>query len=267
MVGVSLRVEKLSGGYGSRVVVRDVDLVVDGGTILCLLGPNGVGKTTLFKTMLGLLPAMGGRVLVGDQDLSGLSRPQIARLVGYVPQSQQTPFAFKALDVVLMGRTARMGAFGAPGRHDREAAMAALEALGVTKLADKAFTALSGGERQMVMIARALAQEPSFIMLDEPTASLDFGNQVRVLDQIVRLANSGIGVVMTTHAPDHAFLCDADAVLITGPSDLRRGPVHEVLTEENLSAAYGVEVRVTTSTHDHINYCYPVLSAKTDTSP
>lgn len=119
----------------------------------------------------------------------------------------------------------------------------------------------------MVMIARALAQEPSFIMLDEPTASLDFGNQVRVLDQIVRLANSGIGVVMTTHAPDHAFLCDADAVLITGPSDLRRGPVHEVLTEENLSAAYGVEVRVTTSTHDHINYCYPVLSAKTDTSP
>jgi iron complex transport system ATP-binding protein len=212
--------------------------------------------------MLGLLPAMSGRVLVGGQDLAELSRAEIARQVGYVPQSQQTPFAFTAIDVVLMGRTARMGAFGAPGRHDRESAMAALDALGATKLAPKPFTALSGGERQMVMIARALAQEPAFIMLDEPTAALDFGNQVRVLDQILRLAASGIGVVMTTHAPDHAFLCDADAVLITGPSNLRRGPVRDVLTEENLSAAYGVPVRVTASTHDHISYCYPVLSAQ-----
>ncbi len=257
-----LAVENLSGGYSSRVVIENVNLVVEPGAILCLLGPNGVGKTTLFKTMLGLLPAMSGRVLVGDQDLARLSRPEIARLVGYVPQSQQTPFAFKAIDVVLMGRTARIGSFGAPGRRDHEAAMAALDAIGATKLAKKAFTALSGGERQMVMIARALAQEPSFVMLDEPTAALDFGNQVRVLDQIVQLADAGIGVVMTTHAPDHAFLCDADAALITGPSNIRRGPVHEILTEENLSAAYGVPVRVATSERDHISYCYPVLSSK-----
>lgn len=267
MGGVSLRVEKLSGGYGARTVIRDVDLVVDAGTILCLLGPNGVGKTTLFKTMLGLLPAQGGRVLVGGQDLAHLNRPEIARLVGYVPQTQQTPFAFTAIDVVLMGRTARMGAFGAPGKHDRAAAMAALAALKATKLADKAFNALSGGERQMVMIARALAQEPAFIMLDEPTASLDFGNQVRVLDQIVRLSASGMGVVMTTHAPDHAFLCNADAVLITGPSELRRGPVNEVLTEENLSSAYGVQVRVARTDRDQIGYCYPVLSGTGKPNP
>lgn len=257
-----LAVENLTGGYGSRVVIEGVNLTVEPGTILCLLGPNGVGKTTLFKTMLGLLPAMSGQVTVGGQNLAELSRPQIARLVGYVPQSQQTPFAFKALDVVLMGRTARIGAFGAPGLQDREAAMAALDTLGAAKLAKRAFTTLSGGERQMVMIARALAQEPTFVMLDEPTAALDFGNQVRVLDQIVRLSESGIGVVMTTHAPDHAFLCEADAALITGPSTIQRGPVADVLTEENLSAAYGVPVRVTTSEHDHVSYCYPLLSTK-----
>ncbi len=258
----NLAVENLTGGYGSRVVIEGVNLTVEPGTILCLLGPNGVGKTTLFKTMLGLLPAMSGQVRVGGQSLAELSRPEIARLVGYVPQSQQTPFAFKALDVVLMGRTARIGAFGAPGLQDREAAMAALDTLGAAKLAKRAFTTLSGGERQMVMIARALAQEPTFVMLDEPTAALDFGNQVRVLDQIVRLSESGIGVVMTTHAPDHAFLCEADAALITGPSTIQRGPVADVLTEENLSAAYGVPVRVTTSEHDHISYCYPLLSTK-----
>ncbi len=257
-----LAVENLTGGYGSRVVIEGVNLTVEPGTILCLLGPNGVGKTTLFKTMLGLLPAMSGQVTVGGQNLAELSRPQIARLVGYVPQSQQTPFAFKALDVVLMGRTARIGAFGAPGLQDREAAMAALDTLGAAKLAKRAFTTLSGGERQMVMIARALAQEPTFVMLDEPTAALDFGNQMRVLDQIVRLSESGIGVVMTTHAPDHAFLCEADAALITGPSTIQRGPVADVLTEENLSAAYGVPVRVTTSEHDHVSYCYPLLSTK-----
>ena len=262
----SLAVDNLTGGYGSRVVIKNVNLTIDPGTILCLLGPNGVGKTTLFKTMLGLLPAMGGRVRIGTQSLADLSRPDIARLVGYVPQSQQTPFAFKAIDVVLMGRTARIGSFGAPGRQDREAAMAALDAIGATRLATRSFTSLSGGERQMVMIARALAQEPTFIMLDEPTAALDFGNQVRVLDQVVRLAESGIGVVMTTHAPDHAFLCDADAALITGPSSIQRGPVHEVLTEENLSAAYGVPVRVATSEFDHVSYCYPVLSTKSTQS-
>lgn len=258
----SLRVEDLTGGYGPRVVIQDVNLVVEPGKILCLLGPNGVGKTTLFKIMLGLLPAMGGRVRVGDQDLAQLSRPEIARLVGYVPQAQQTPFAFKAIDVVLMGRTARIGSFGAPGRKDREAALSALSAIGATKLADRAFTALSGGERQLVMIARALAQEPAFIMLDEPTAALDFGNQVRALDQVMRLAESGIGVVMTTHAPDHAFLCNAEAALITGPSSIQRGPVREVLTAENLSTAYGVPVRVVASEHDQISFCYPLLSTR-----
>ena len=179
-----LAVENLTGGYGSRVVIEGVNLTVEPGTILCLLGPNGVGKTTLFKTMLGLLPAMSGQVTVGGQNLAELSRPQIARLVGYVPQSQQTPFAFKALDVVLMGRTARIGAFGAPGLQDREAAMAALDTLGATKLAKRSFTTLSGGERQMVMIARALAQEPTFVMLDEPTAALDFGKPVEYVGQI-----------------------------------------------------------------------------------
>jgi iron complex transport system ATP-binding protein len=157
-------------------VGRGVSLAVGPGETLCLLGPNGSGKTTLFRALLGLLPAQGGRVRVGGDDLDRLSRREIANRMAYVPQAHAPPFPFAARDIVLMGRTARMGAFAAPGRADRAATDAAMERLGIGALADADYSRLSGGQRQLVLVARALAQEAPLLVMDEPTASLDFGN-------------------------------------------------------------------------------------------
>lgn len=260
--GRSIRLRDVVCGYGGRVVVRDFSAEIVSGRILCLLGPNGVGKSTLFKSMLGLLPLLGGSIDIDGRPIGRISRAEFARLVGYVPQGQHNPFAFSVVDVVLMGRTARLGRFGRPGRADVEKAHEVLCLLGVGHLAGCSFTELSGGERQLVMIARALAQEPAFVMLDEPTSNLDFGNQARVLREVRRLAADGMGVVMTTHSPDHAFLCDGDVVLLKRGDDFLAGPAADVLTERHLTEAYGVEVAIA---HGRVGartvrYCHPVLS-------
>lgn len=174
-----IALEDVTCGYGAHAVLEGFSGTVAPGRVTCLLGPNGVGKSTLFKTILGVQPLLGGAITIDGRPVHEISRTALARLVGYVPQSQQNPFAFRVLDVVVMGRTARLGRFGSPGRADRIKAMDALDALGGAHLAGKSFEQLSGGERQLTMIARALVQEPAFIMLDEPTSSLDFGNQAR----------------------------------------------------------------------------------------
>jgi iron complex transport system ATP-binding protein len=241
---VDLTLENVTCGYGSRAILSDFCATIQAGQVFCLLGPNGIGKTTLFKSILGLLPFLAGRALCGGRDLSSIGRAARARIMGYVPQSQFTPFAFSVLDVVLMGRTAHMGFLGRPGRADFAASEAALARLGIENLRDRHFTELSGGEKQLALVARALCQEPTFLMMDEPTSNLDFGNQVKVLKIIRDLANQGLGVVMTTHFPDHVFQCGDQAALLTHANSQRVGPLAEVLTSENLTEAYGVPVSV-----------------------
>lgn len=254
---MSLDIDDVTCGYGHREVLRHLSLQVPLGRVTCLLGANGVGKTTLFRSMLGLIPLLGGRVLNRGRPLSALPRRQIARIIGYVPQAQPAPFAFRVVDVVAMGRTAHHSFYRSPGRDDVAASRAALEGLGAGELADQSFAALSGGQRQLVLIARALVQEPELIMLDEPTSNLDFGNQVRVLSRVVELADRGIGVVMTTHSPDQAFWCDAEVVLLRGDDQHLAGPAADILTTANLTAAYGVPVRVVEA--DGTLLCRPQL--------
>jgi iron complex transport system ATP-binding protein len=241
---MELRVESLACGYGRRRVVEGFSVTISSGEVFCLLGPNGVGKTTLFKTMLGLIPPLAGRVLADGRDLAKLLPKDRAKLLGYVPQAQFTPFAYSVLEVILMGRTARTGFFGRPGPSDLKIAERTIDLLGIGRLADRAFTELSGGERQMVILARALAQEPEFLLMDEPTSSLDFGNQLKVLCIVKSLAESGLGVVLTTHLPDHVFHCGHRAALMRNGRDFLIGPVGEVMTSESLSATYGVTVKV-----------------------
>ncbi len=236
--------DQLAIGYRGKRVGDGIDLDIRESEVLCLLGPNGGGKTTLMKTLLGLLPALAGTVKLDGEDIAHFSRARLARLVGYVPQAGTAFFPFTVMDVVLMGRAAHIGLFASPGHRDVAAADAALTSLGIVHLRERVYTEISGGERQLVLIARALAQEPRLLVMDEPTASLDFGNQLRVLDHIVALARRGMAVVLSTHDPDHVFLCGDRAALLRGGRIVALGPPAEVMTPEALGALYGVAVEV-----------------------
>ena len=237
-----LAAHALGFGYGAKAVGRDVDLAVRPGEVLCLLGPNGSGKTTLFKTMLGLLAPQAGDVRLDGIPMAEMSRLQIARRVAYVPQAHSAQFPFRVLDMVVMGRTAHLGLFASPTREDRRKALDALDALGIAELAENEYTRISGGQRQLALIARALAQDAPAIVMDEPTASLDFGNQVVVLAEVKRLAAQGLAVLLSTHDPDHAFSVGNRVALLDEGRLIAQGLPADVLTPERLRAVYGVSV-------------------------
>ncbi|MEZ5935689.1 MAG: ABC transporter ATP-binding protein [Alphaproteobacteria bacterium] len=241
-----LAAKALGFGYPRFPVGRGVDLEVRTGEVHCLLGPNGSGKTTLFKTLLGLLPAQAGTITLDGEDLRSLPRGHVAKKLAYVPQAHAATFPYSVLDMVLMARTAHRGLFSSPTTTDRDRAMAALEQLGIEALAERDYTRISGGQRQLVLIARALAQDASLIIMDEPTASLDFGNQVRVLAEVRTLKSAGLGIVLSTHNPDHAF-ASADRVQLLADGAIQAaGPPAEVLSGEALSSVYGVPIDVET---------------------
>ena len=232
----------LTIGYADRVVGRDLDVALATGEVLALLGPNGSGKTTLLKTLIGLLAPKTGDVLIGDRTLGSLASTERARLLAYVPQSHMATFAFTVETIVLMGRTAHGNLFSRPSAHDRAVAARSLERFGIAHLAERPYTMISGGERQLALLARALAQEPQFIVLDEPTASLDFGNQGKVMREIRALAASGHGVLFTTHDPNHALRAADRAYLLRGGTRIAEGMVGEVLNRIQLEKLYDAPV-------------------------
>jgi iron complex transport system ATP-binding protein len=244
-LGVILEARDLAFGWSAASPLgRGLSFGVDAGEIVCILGPNGGGKTTLFRTLTGLLPALGGEIRLLSDALSSLDRAAIARRVAVVPQSHQIVFPFAVEDFVLMGRTAHLPLFATPGRADRAAARAALEELGIAHLATRSYNAISGGERQLVLFARALAQAPRAIVLDEPTASLDFGNQVKVLQMLRGLAARGLAVLISTHDPDHAFLVADRALLLHGGAFAAAGAPRDAITPATLRLLYGVEAEI-----------------------
>lgn len=235
--------QNLTIGYKDHVVGRNLDIALATGEVLALLGPNGGGKTTLLKTLLGLLIPKAGEVRLGERALATYPSPERARLIAYVPQSHAATFAFTVETVVLMGRTAHGGLFSRPSARDRAIAWRALERFGIAHLSERPYTEISGGERQLALLARALAQEPQFVVLDEPTASLDFGNQGRVLREIRALAASGHGVLFTTHDPNHAMRAADRAYLLRAGTLVGEGAVQTILAREKLEALYGAAVR------------------------
>jgi iron complex transport system ATP-binding protein len=242
--GMRLTARDLSIGYRNHLVGSGIDLTLAAGEVLVLLGPNGAGKTTLFRTLLGLHGALGGAVLLDGRPIAGMRPAEIARQMAYVPQAHATEFSFTALDVVLMGRTARLSAFASPGAADERVAREKLVALGIADLADHDYTRISGGQRQLTLIARALAQEAPILVMDEPTASLDFGNQAMVLGRIRDLAAEGYGIVLSTHDPDHALLVGTRVAVIAEGGLRAVGTPQEVVTAEMLSAIYRTQVIV-----------------------
>jgi len=239
-----LKVESLAFGFPGRTIGRDVSFSLSDGEVMCVLGPNGGGKTTLFRTVLGLLAKHSGSIALEGQSIETLSRSEIAKLIGYVPQGHSGYFAYTVRDFVLMGRTAHLGIFSSPSKKDFDVADRALASLGMAQLAERPITEVSGGERQLALVARALAQEPRLLVLDEPTASLDFGNQVRVLERIAALARTGISILFSSHDPDHAFLCAQRALLLAEGRALEIGAPREVIRADTLQRLYGVSVEV-----------------------
>lgn len=212
-----------------RWIFQDVSLVVEEGRVLAVLGPNAGGKTTMIKCLSGALAPTRGTV----------SR---SAHVGYVPQSHSTSASFPVMDMVLMGRARFVRAYGTPGRADREAALAAIARVGIEHLVDREYRALSGGERQMVLIARALATGCGAMVLDEPASALDLKNQARVLQVLHGLAAEGMAIVMTTHHPDHALRIADTTMLIVDHDDVRVGSTTDLLTDRTLSELYGLPI-------------------------
>lgn len=241
----TLKINRLVCGYDKGPdIVKGVTFELQPSAFTCILGANGCGKTTLLKTILGLLPARKGEVRCGDIDLMRLTEPQRALYLAYIPQAHRPPFPFTVSDVVRMGRTPHLNQLSRETPEDREVVRACLEQVGINHLAEVPYTRLSGGQQQLVIIARALAQQAAFLIMDEPTSSLDYGNQYRVLDQIIRLCDFGLGVLMVTHDPSHCFHA-ADQVLIMQDGKLQAAaPAQQVMTTSQLSELYQLRVSV-----------------------
>lgn len=241
---MTLELSALAIGYGRREIGRNISLSLARGEVLALFGPNGAGKTTLFKTMLGLLPVRAGDVLLDGRPLSSWPRRERALRIAYVPQAHEPAFPFTVRDVVLMGRAVHIAPFSMPGTEDRRIAEAAMESVGVLKLADAVYTDISGGERQLALIARALAQQAAILVMDEPASSLDYGNQMRLLALVRQLAADGLAIVLSTHNPDHVFLAADRVALLKGGGLCAIGAPAEVLTAEAMKATYGIDVTI-----------------------
>ncbi len=248
-MGVILAAERVGFSYAgrSKPVFNGVSLDIAEGEILCILGPNGIGKSTLLRCLSGLAPATTGAIHVAGQDMTELSRNEIARHLALVPQSDEAVFAFAVHAIAEMGRAPYLGLFERPGPKEARLALEALTTLGIAHLAEASYTEISGGERQLVQIARVLVQAPRLMILDEPTAHLDFANTARLLALLRRLAKAGLAVIFTTHAPDQAYAL-ADRTLILSPHHPPRlGRTRDLLTAEVLSETYGVPIRLVAS--------------------
>ena len=242
-----LEVQDLRCGYGKRheiEIIHGVSFNVDTDEFVCVIGANGCGKTTILKALMGLLPATGGAIRVHGKDIADMREAERAKHFAYIPQAHIPPFPFSVADVVIMGRTPYINRLARITERDRVVAYQSLELLGITDLAQKAYTTLSGGQQQLVLIARALTQQSDILVMDEPTASLDFGNQQLVLSRVKMLAHMGKAVIMVTHDPDQALFC-ADRVIVMDKGEIiAEGASDTCITTEMLRRVYKTDAKV-----------------------
>lgn len=235
---MSIIIENLSFAYCTREVLHDVSFRAEAGHLLAVLGPNGVGKTTLFRCILGLLRRYSGSILLDGADARRLSPRELAHRVAYIPQVHGQPFGYSVLDMVLMGTSHAVSPLGVPGKRERDIAMDTLAQVGIGHLAGKNFSHLSGGEQQLVLIARALAQRARILLMDEPTASLDYGNQAHVLSAVRKLADDGYTIMLSTHNPQHAIWYADGALALSAGRVAAFGPPVETIDAALIERLY-----------------------------
>nr|CBH38893.1 putative iron(III) ABC transporter, ATP-binding protein [uncultured archaeon] len=242
-----MKIEVKNAGFcysKEKNIFEDISFEVEAGDNFSILGPNGCGKTTLLKSMLRILRLKQGAIHMDSKNIESMKRSEIGRKIGYVPQTHGATFPYTVLQMVLMGRASHLSLFSSPSEKDGEIAKDALEIIGISHLMEKPYTNVSGGEAQLVLIARALAAEPDALILDEPTSHLDFRNQILVLETLNTLAKEKeIAIIMTTHYPNHALLVSNKALLLNNNKTVQ-GKVEDIITESNLRDAFGLCVRI-----------------------
>lgn len=238
-----LAAEHLSYRIGARSVLAGIDLQIRSGDCITLLGANGAGKSTLLRILLGLLKPHGGTVRLNGEALASLPRRHVARHIAYVPQSHVPSFPYRVRDVVSQGRLPSTGLGRAPNAEDHGAVDQALAELGIEHLAQRLYTELSGGERQLALIARALVQQARLIILDEPVAGLDYGHQQRLLEQLQRLAQSGLSILGSSHHPEHALAWANRAWVLEHGRLIADGTPHAVIDAALIHRLYQRQVR------------------------
>ncbi|MDD2556611.1 MAG: ABC transporter ATP-binding protein [Syntrophaceticus sp.] len=254
---MSIQVSGLSFSYGENQVLDHVNFTAQDNQLLSILGPNGVGKTTLFRCILGLLNGYQGQILLDGTDIEGLGIEERAKLIAYIPQSHYPAFNYSVFDMVLMGTSVQVSAFSLPGKKQKWLVETALNRLGINHLKNRGFTRISGGEKQLVLLARALVQEAKILIMDEPTSNLDFGNQVRVLTEIKSLAKEGYTIVQSTHNPDQTFLFSDRVLAMKEGKVLASGTPGEIFTADLIHSLYGVDVEMESLYHDQARVCIP----------
>jgi iron complex transport system ATP-binding protein len=255
-----LEVSALDFAYSaSSRRLADIGFDLSKGQVLCLIGPNGAGKTTLLRCLIGALKPSAGRVRLMGGDAARLSPRELSKRMAYVPQASQPAFGHRVREMVVMGRTPHLGRLSTPGKADLALAEQCLDQVGIAHLGERSFASVSGGERQLCLLARALAQQAPILVLDEPAASLDFGNQVRMLDIIARLAREGFAILMTTHHPDHALQVGSRFLALKEGRVVARGPVVDLTAPGFLTDLYDAPIRIIRDT-DGAVACAPQIT-------
>lgn len=260
---MKLEVTDISCGYSkTNPVLSNVSFSLNDGDICCILGRNGVGKSTLFKTILRLLHPIDGKVCIDGENVAKWSASKMASYFAYVSQSHKAVFPYLTEEFIMLGRMGKMNAFSSPSKKDEEVVDKIIEELNIEHLRNKPYTDMSGGERQLVTIAKALAQEPKVLVLDEPTANLDYGNKVLVMSRMKQLAESGLCIIFTSHDPEHALLLNSKTVILYPGRVPTFGNATEVITEKSMLDAYSTQMRVieiVDETGAPLRVCVPLL--------
>jgi len=245
---------------GKEYIWKDVNLSIEQGDSVCILGANGCGKTTLFNCIAGNMPLNSGEISVAGKRIGDYSITELAKTVGIVYQEHSVSFPYTSLEVVRMGRTPYLGTFQTPSQKDTDMAYAIMEEMGIAHLAERPYSRISGGQRQLVLIARTLCQTPKAILFDEPTSHLDFRNQALVMKTLKNLSAKGMTIIMTSHSPAHAWQISNKTVLMGKGGIIAQGSPREIMTAENLERTYDVKVKIHRSENDdNAFFCEPAF--------
>lgn len=256
-----LSAENLSFAWGRKKVIDSVSFAIEPGTVTSILGPNGSGKTTLLRLLLGFLKPLSGKVHLGDSDLSTISLSERAKKMAYVPQRHTAVFAYRVLDVVALGRVPYANIFCRIGENDYRLAAETLEQLGISHLSERPYTEISGGEQQLVLIARALVQQADILIMDEPVSGLDYGNQLMLLRQLRRLSQAGITCIKTTHYPEHALWTSDHAIFIKQGQIVASGASSQIINSKTLKELYNADISILESNagSHKMRACVPIF--------